>query len=330
MKKVVVIGGGTGTFTVLSGLKKYPLDLTAIVTMSDDGGSSGALRDEYGVLPPGDIRQSLVALSDAGTVMRKLFNHRYQKGALSGHSFGNIFISTLEQVTGGLDEALEVVSKILNIRGRVIPVTLSKVKLVVELKNAKIIRGEDALRSYHLVSRFGIKKMHLEPRAAANPKAVAAIRNADLIVVGPGHLYGSLIPNFLVSGVANAFAKSKAKKVYVANLMNRHGHTDDFSVSDYVHALESVIGKKGVFDIVIYNTQNPPQALIKRYSDEGEPVRLNRSRKNGKNGKDRFKVVGANLLSLKIARIKKGDRLSWQRALIRHDSQKVAKILAEL
>src|SRR5262249_19017842 len=151
--------------------------------------------------------------------------------------------STLEQVTGSLDKALDIVGKVLNIRGQVVPVTFSKTKLIVELKNGKMIHGEDALRGYQLVSRFGIKRIHLEPRAEANPKALQAIKEADLIIVGPGHLYGSLIPNFLVKDIGKAFAKSKAKKVYVANLMNRHGHTDYFSVGDYVDTLERVIGK---------------------------------------------------------------------------------------
>ena len=320
IKKVVVIGGGTGTFTVLSGLKNYPVELTAIVTMSDDGGSSGVLRDEYGVLPPGDVRQSLVALSDAGPIMRDLFNHRYSGGGLSGHNFGNLFISTLEQVTGSLDQALDVISKVLNIRGHVVPVTFSKVKLMVELKNGKLIHGEDALRGYQLVSRFGIKRIHLQPKAIANPKALQAIKEADVIVVGPGHLYGSLIPNFLVQGIGKAFAKSKAKKIYVANLMNRHGHTDSFSVGDYVETLERVIGKKGVFDAVVYNTKKPAPALVKRYSDEGEPV----SNNHGKNG---YKLIGADLLSTKKVKVKKGDTLNWQRALIRHDSDKLAKAI---
>jgi uncharacterized cofD-like protein len=322
IKKVVTIGGGTGTFTVLSGLKKYPLDLTAIVAMSDDGGSSGVLRDEYGVLPPGDVRQSLVALSDAGPVMRNLFNHRYRGGGLSGHNFGNLFISTLEQVTGSLDKALDVVSKVLNIRGQVVPVTFSKVKLLVELNNGKMIHGEDALRSYHLVSRFGVKRIHLEPRAVANPKAIQAIKEADIIIVGPGHLYGSLIPNFLVKGISEAFIKSKAKKIYVANLMNRHGHTDGFSITDYVDTLERVMGKKGVYDAVVYNTKKPPQVLVKRYADEGEPVEIGKKEK-----KNKFKLVGANLLAKTIAAVKKGDKLHWQRALIRHDPDKLASAI---
>src|SRR6185436_7247989 len=226
IKKVVTIGGGTGTFTVLSGLKKYPLELTAIISMADDGGSTGRLRDEFGVLPPGDLRQGLVALSEDGSTMRKLFNHRYEKGGLEGHSFGNLFISTLEQVTGNLDKALDVAGEILKIRGRVVPVTLTKVKLVTELKNGKMLEGEDVLGNYQLVSRFGIKRIYLKPKAQPNPKALQAIKEADVIVIGPGDLYTTMIPNLLVIG--KAIAKSKAKKIFVANLMNKHGHTDDF------------------------------------------------------------------------------------------------------
>lgn len=331
-KKIVVIGGGTGTFTVLSGLKRYPVDLTAVVTMADDGGSTGRLRDEFGVLPPGDLRQCLVALSDADLVMRKLFNHRYDRGELKGHNFGNIFISTLEQVTGSLDRALDVAGEILNIRGRVVPVTLTKVDLVTELKNGKVLHGESALSDYQLVSRFGIKKSFLTPAAKANPKALQAIKEADLIVVGPGNLYASLIPNFLVAGIGRAFIASKARKVYVANLMNKHGHTDDFFVSDYVHILERVIGpkagaargrKKGVFDAVIYNTKKPAQALVYKYADEGEPVVCGTECLQGD-----FELIGANLLADSLAQTAKTDLL--RRTLIRHDSDKLAKVLMGL
>ena len=324
MKKIVTIGGGTGTFTVLTGLKKYPLDLTAIVTMADDGGSTGRLRDEYGVLPPGDLRQCLVALSAGNGVMRELFNHRYHKGDLAGHSFGNIFISTLEQVTGSLDKALDVVGKVLNIKGRVVPVTLSKIKLVVELNNGKVINGEDALRGYQLVSKFGIKKIYLKPKAVANPKALKALKEADIIVVGPGHLYGSLIPNFLVPGISRAFIQSKAKRVYVANLMNKHGHTDDFTVQDYLLTLERAIRKSDVFNVVVYNTKAPAPALLKKYANEGDMVEYQTAPKHS------YKAIGANLLSEKMIRMKKGDALGWQRALIRHDPDKLARVIAKL
>ncbi len=323
MKKVVTIGGGTGSFTVLSGLKRYPLDLTAIVTMADDGGSTGILRDEFGVLPPGDLRQCLVALSDADMVMRKLFTHRYTTSDLAGHNFGNLFISTLEQVTGSLDTALDLCGDILKIRGRVVPVTLSKTQLVTELKNGKVLHGETELGDYQLVSKFGIKKMRLPPKSKPNPKALKAIHEADVIIVGPGDLYTSLIPNFLVSGIANAFIKSRAKKVYIANLMNRHGHTDDFTTLDHVRALETTIGKKNIFDVIVYNTKKPPQALVRKYADEGEPV------DSGLNVRGHgYKIIGANLLADGIAKTTKKD--SVRRTLIRHDADKLARIISRL
>lgn len=323
MKKVVTIGGGTGTFTVLSGLKQYPLELTAIVTMADDGGSTGRLRDEYGVLPPGDLRQCLVALSDTSLVMRTLFNYRYDKGELAGHSFGNIFISTLEKVTGSLDHALDLVGDILKIRGRVVPVTLSQVRLMTELKNGKKLEGESELSSYQLVSKFGIKKLYLTPKPKANPKAIAAIKEADLIIVGPGNLYGSLLPNFLVGGIGKALITSKARKVYVANLMNKHGHTDGFKVVDYVRMLEQTIGAKGVFDTIVYNTKKPAQALVRKYADEGDPV----SSDTGFEDTSR-ELIGLDLVASELAKQSKKDVV--YRTLIRHDSTKLAKILSEL
>lgn len=321
-KNVVVIGGGTGTFMVLSGLKKYPhLSLTAIVTMADDGGSTGILRDEFGVLPPGDLRQCLVALAKDGTVLRKLFNHRYEKGSLAGHSFGNIFISTLEQVTGSLDKALDTVGDILKIKGSVVPVTLSKVRLHAKLKNGKVLTGEHEITSYQLLSRFGIESLSLSPKARVNPKALKAVAEADLIVVGPGNLYASLIPNFLVPGIGKALAKAKAKKVYVANLMNKHGHTDDFSVADYVKALE-YYGAPSQFDVVIYNTKKPARTLLSRYSDEGEPLTDKHGLPAG------YHPVGKDLLSRAIPAQKKKDML--RRTLIRHDSDKLARAIVEL
>jgi uncharacterized cofD-like protein len=318
IKKIVTIGGGTGTFTVLSGLKKFPLDLTAIISMADDGGSTGRLRDEFGVLPPGDLRQGLVALSEDGSTMRKLFNHRYEKGDLMGHSFGNLFISTLEQVTGSLDKALDVAGEILKIRGRVVPVTLTKVRLITELRNGKMLEGEDMLGNYQLVSRFGIKRIYLKPAATPNPKALQAIKEADMIVIGPGDLYTTIIPNLLVIG--KAIAKSKAKKIFVANLMNKHGHTDDFKISDYIDVMERVIGKQNVFDVVIYNTKKPSKALVKKYSDEGEPVDYKATGK-----KLPYKMLGFPLLAAGAVKLSKADKA--QHSLIRHDSDKLAKAI---
>lgn len=321
-KKIVTIGGGTGRFTLLLGLKKHPVDISAIVAMTDNGGSTGRLRDELGVLPPGDIRQCLIALSGSALTMRNLMSYRFEKGELAGHNFGNILISTLEKITGSLERSLTIVGAILNIKGKVIPVTTDNVELVAQLNDDTIVRGEDALDHYKLLSRVGVKHMHVRPHAKANPRALKAIREADLLVVGPGDIYTSLIPNFLVDDIAKAFVKSKARKVYVANLMNLRGSTDNFSVSDYLRILEDAIGKRGVFDTVICNTRKPSPALLKKYRKEGTPVTCDVSDLQGR------KVLHTDVLASGVATIARGDKL--RRVLIRHDSDKLAKVLIEL
>lgn len=320
-KKIVVIGGGTGSFTVLSGLKRHPVALAAIVAMSDDGGSTGKLRDEYGVLPPGDLRQCLVALSEADLHMRALFNYRFENGGFGGHSFGNLFISTLEQVTGSFEQALEYASEILKINGVVVPVTLENVRLRTELKNGKVLEGEQALTEYQLISKFGIKKMQLYPTATLNPKARALIKEADLVVLGPGNFYSSLIPNLLVPGMRSALKNTRAKKVFIANLMNKHGQTDGFSIGDYLTTIERYVGR-GVFDAVLFNTKIPPQYLLKKYVDEGEPV-PHRTPHN-----DSCEYIGVPLLADELYTPKEGDML--KRTLIRHDPDKLARAILKL
>lgn len=321
-KKIVTIGGGTGHFALLSGLKEHDVDITAIVTMADDGGSTGILRDELGVLPPGDLRQCLVALSEGDDVVRALFTHRFGDGSLKGHNFGNIFISALEHVSGSIDRAVEEVGKILKIRGRVLPVTLQKSKLVMTLRNGKVLRGEHAIADYLLVSKFGIKKVELAPRAILNPRARKAIEEADLIVLGPGNLYSSLVPNLLVAGLSHALKKAKAKKVFVANLMNKHGHTDDFDCARYVDELERHAGTKFI-DMVLYNTASIPSSLVRRYVDEGVPVLGPHSHTN-----KRPQYLGKELFASKIQKQKKGDPL--RRTLIRHDPAKLARAIVGL
>ena len=322
-KKVVVIGGGTGSFTVLSGLKKYNnLDLTAVVSMADDGGSTGKLRDEYGVLPPGDIRQCLVALSEADQLMRELFNFRFSGGSLTGHNLGNIFISAVEKMTGNFNDALKVISMILNVRGLVLPVTLNKVRLQVELNNGKVILGQNEIANNHLVSRFGVKKIYFDKKAKANPEATKAILSADLVVVGPGSFYSSLIPNFLVKGIPEALIATRAKKVFVCNLMNQYGQTDDFTVADFVEGIERFI-KPNTFNYIIYNEQIPSGNLLKKYVDEGQPVLLGEKKKNSSH-----KFVGVKLLNDKIPKRAKGDPLA--RTLIRHNPEALAKAIVNL
>ena len=234
-KNIVVIGGGTGTFTVLSGLKKYPVNLTAIVSMADDGGSTGKLRDELGVLPPGDVRQCLVALSTSDRLMRELINYRFEGGNLKGHSFGNLLLSALEKTTGSFDSAVEKAGEILRIEGTVLPATLDKVTLVARIGN-RTVRGEQTIRDTKL--NGSAPRFSLVPGGRANPKALAAIRSADAIIVGPGSFYTSIIPDLLVRGVSEAIRKSRAKKIFICNLMTHAEHTRGFAVADYAEALK--------------------------------------------------------------------------------------------
>ena len=311
MKKIVVMGGGTGNFTVLRGLKKHPVDLSAIVSMADDGGSTGILRDELGVLPPGDVRQCLVALSDSSRLMRSLMNYRFENGGLGGHSLGNLILSALEKVTGSFERAVEEMGRILYIKGKVIPVTTHQVRLKMILNNRKLLEGEREIYLSHEIDK-GYSKIYLEPFPKPNPHALSEIMNADLIVIGPGGLHTSIIPNLLVDGVSKALRESQAKKVFICNLMNRKGQTTGYKVSDYLKEIVHYLGED-VFDYILVNNQTPDLALIERYAEEGELV---------ENDIDDSRTISANLLG-ELTEKRKGDIM--RRSLIRHNSTQVTK-----
>ncbi len=319
MKSVVTIGGGTGQFTLLSGLKKYPVKLSAIVSMADDGGSTGVLRDELGVLPPGDIRQCLVALSESETVMRELFNYRFDQGGLRGHNFGNIFLSALEKITGSIDEAVRVSGTVLATRGEVIPVTTGNVVLVAGRE--KVLQGQYAIELAPLLERQR-ETLRIEPEVYANPKAVMAIEGADCIIIGPGNFYCSIIPNLLVRGIPEAIARSRAKVVFNCNLMTKSGHSDGFSVIDFVEAVERHLGR-GRLDFVTYNDREPDAELVAKYATEGAPVKLGdvtaASKSKG------FIPLAADLVSRQIIPQRSGDPI--KRTLIRHDSDALAALI---
>lgn len=323
MKKIVVIGGGTGTFTVLSGLKKYSVSLSAIVAMTDDGGSSGILRDELGILPPGDVRQCLVALSEEELLMRKLFNYRFDRGTFKGHSFGNLFMGALEKLTGSFEKAVEMAGKILRIKGQVIPVTLQKVWLRAKLKNNIILKGESEINRSKLLSKYKVKKLFVWPKAKANPKAILAIKTADMIVIGPGNLYCSILPNFLIEGIASAIRKSKALKVYNCNLMTQKGHTDNFKVEDFVDKIEEYLGP-GTIDFVTFNTKKPPKEFLKKYAQKGSQlVEFERETLKKKN------YIGKNFINPKVYPKDPAD-IFLKRTLIRHHPDKLAKVLIDI
>jgi uncharacterized cofD-like protein len=316
MKKIVTVGGGTGNFAVLRGLRNNDVDISAIVSMADDGGSTGILRDELGVLPPGDVRQCLVALSDSSRLMRSLMNYRFENGGLGGHSFGNLLLSALEKVTGSFEKAVEEAGKILFIKGKVIPVTTHQVRLKMILDDRKVLEGEKEVYLSQEIDR-GYKSIYLEPYPKANPHAINEIMNADMIVVGPGGLHTSLIPNLLVEGICEALSHTQAKKTFVVNLMNRKGQTTGYKVSDYLKELERFIGKD-VFDYILVNNESPPPALIEAYAQEGDLV---------VNDLDEDRVLSAHLLG-EVERAAKGDIL--KRNLIRHDPKKLAQELMKI
>lgn len=321
MKKVVTIGGGTGSFMLLSGLKKYPIELSAIVSMADDGGSTGILRDELGVLPPGDVRQCLAALSDSSEMLRNLMNYRFEGGGLAGHSFGNLFLSALEKITGNFSLAVAEAARILSVQGEVIPVTEMDTKLHMELCNGKLLRGEHEINTNVRVERVGVKQVFLDPRSKANPLAVKRLLAADLIIIGPGNHYCSIVPNLLVGGVAEAIRKSKAKVVYNCNLVNKRWHTDTFTLEDYVEDIERYIGKPRI-DYVTYNAKRPSAALLKKYADESV---LTGRRSDAV--KHHYRIIRTNLLSTQAVRHDTADAIATTRSFIRHDSEKLAKVL---
>jgi len=264
---ITVLGGGSGRFTLLEGLKALPVEINAIVTMTDSGGSSGRLRTELGVLPPGDVRQCLVALSNSPRLMLDLFNYRFENGSsLSGHNFGNLFLTALEKTTGDFETAIQEAGKMLDITGNVIPVTLDKAELCAELEDGSVIEGETNIDIPN-GRRPKIKRVFLKPQAKASPKAIAAVQNSDLIVIGPGDLYTSIIPNLLVSGMAGATCASKARKVFILPLATKHGETDGFLGSDFVSEIEKYSGCK--MDAVIANSTPFGKATQAKYAKEG-------------------------------------------------------------
>ncbi len=312
-KKIVVIGGGTGTFTVLSGLKKYFSDLTAIVTMADDGGSSGRLREEFGILPPGDIRQALIALSRSDNAMlAQLFGYRFSDSkSFKGHSFGNLMLTALERITGDFQMAILEAGKILGIQGAVIPVTLDNVRLFAELDNGDVVRGEMNVSVPQYDHRRMIARIWLEPKATVNPLAVRAIADADLVIVGPGGFYTSILPHLLIPGIIEALQQTKAKVAHVANLMTKGGETNDFRASDFLRVLESYLGPN-VIDAILINTKRPTAKRFKPYAKEGAGV-----------------VFPDMARSSNRLRVIRGDFLR-DRGFLRHDSEKIAKVIRRL
>jgi uncharacterized cofD-like protein len=315
LKKVVTIGGGSGSFSILRGLREFPLDITAVVNIFDSGSSSGMLRDEFGVLPPGDVRRALLALSagDQAEILRQLFNFRFNGGTgLSGHSFGNLFLVALSSIYGGDAEAIEKASELLNIKGKVFPVSLDKAHVHAILENGEEIIGETNIDIPKHDGNLRITEVFLDPPAHLYEKADIAIRNADIVVICPGDVYSSLAPTLLTEGMCGALNESQAQIVWACNMMTKWGETDGFSASDFARELTRYSGVD-MFDHVIVNTHAIDEEIREYYAKAKQyPVQLDEE----------------NLMRF-TKHLIKGDLLS-RADLVRLDSDKVARIIADL
>lgn len=310
MKKtrIVVIGGGTGLSTVLRGLKHYPFDITAIVTVSDDGGSSGRLRDDYDIPPPGDIRNVIAALSDTEPLLEQMFQYRFSNSQdLGGHSLGNLMITALTDITGDFSSAITQMSKILKVHGRVIPAANNKVNLHAELLDGSIINGESKIPTVNKK----IKRVFLVPEDVKPlPEAISAIESADIILIGPGSLYTSIIPNLLVKEIGESIVQTKARKIYICNLMTQQGETLQYQAADHVNAIYSHVGKS-FLDAILVNSNDFPSPIKANYREqEAEPVKVN---------VDELEKLGLEIIKKDIATIKNGA--------IRHDAKAIAEWL---
>ncbi len=329
MKNIVIIGGGTGTFTLLSGLRKFSVNNSVIVSSADDGGSTGRLRKEVGVkMSVGDIRQCLVGLSYTEPLLKSLFNYRFEQGPLSGHAVGNIILAALEKLSGNEEKAISAVAKILNVRGEVLPVTLFPTLLSATLQSGKQVVGEHTIDEPKEQHRSPIQSLELEPAGPVNPRALKAIKRADVIVFGPGDLFTSTLPNLLVKGVREALLKSSAKKIFIVNIMTKPGQTDGFKASDFVKTFQRYLNPKSEensLDAVIVNTKKPSAIGMKQYQKSGATVVVADMATLKGIG---VKVFSAPLLCRRTFTRANGDVLD--RSFLRHDADKTAKLIWDI
>lgn len=309
--KVVVIGGGTGLSTMLRGLKQYTSHITAIVTVGDDGGGSGKLREDLGMLPPGDIRNCILALADTEPLMEDLLQYRFTEGSLKGQCFGNLFLAAMVGISENFEDAVQKMSSVLAVKGKVLPVTLDDMKLIAELENGEIIEGESKIPSEVIVRKTRIKKIAIKPiDAKPLEEAIKAINNADVIIMGPGSLYTSIIPNLLVKGIPEAICKSPAKKVYISNVMTQPGETDGFKVSNHLKVLMDY-GVAGNIDYVIANNGIIPPDIKEKYARENAELVV---------------LDYENISNLNVNVIE-ADLIKITKRYVKHNAEKLAELI---
>ncbi|MFA6392227.1 MAG: gluconeogenesis factor YvcK family protein [Patescibacteria group bacterium] len=323
-KNVVTIGGGTGTSVVLSGLRKYPVKLSAIVTMMDSGGSTGQLVRDFNVHPMGDVRQALLALSRAEKERRDFFEFRFDQANLLGHNAGNLFLAGYEKQLGSFEQAIKKAYEYLEVEGEVIPVTLTRTELVAQLAGGRKIFQEHSFDDL-VKKKNTFQKLLLSKRASANPRAISAIKKADAIIICPGNPLRSVLPNFLVGGIRQAFKNSKAPVIFCANLLNKKGQTDSMDLAEVVDFFEKYIGK-GVIDYVIYNSEKISGKMLKKSKLDDEVIMpINEKKLNSAD----YQAVSALLLATEVYQQKKSDVL-LKRTGIRHDPKKLATIIMQI
>ncbi len=306
--KVVTIGGGTGLSVLLRGLKKYPLEITAVVTVADDGGSSGKIRSDMNIPSPGDIRNVIAALSDVEPYLEKMFQYRFDSGEVKGHPVGNLMIAAMTDIHGDFSTAVKVMSRILNVRGTVLPTTNDIATLNAVLSDGEIIRGESSITKAGGV----IDHVYITPsRVKPNEDVLKAIEEADYIIMGPGSLYTSIIPNLVISNVSEKIRESKAKKIYVCNVMTQHGETDNYSVCDHIVAINKHV-EENIFDLVIANSREFDDSILSKYHKEKqEPVKIDQ---------EKIQELGIKL-------IKNNDVGIVDNNTIRHNADKVSELI---
>ncbi len=309
--RVVIIGGGTGLPVLLRGLKQYPVDITAIVTVADDGGSSGRLRDDLHIPPPGDIRNVLAALSDVEPLIEEMFQHRFKtSNELSGHSLGNLILAAMTSITGNFVHAIQEMSKVLNVHGKVLPAANTSVVLHAEMEDGSIISGESKIPySGKKINRVFLTPHNIQPL----PETVQAIRQADLIIIGPGSLYTSILPNLLVPKLGKEVCRSKAKKIYICNLMTQAGETYGFTASDHVKAIHDHVGCTCINAILVHNQEIPKDIQLRYNQELAHPVKYDMP----------------NLFDMGLE-IVHGDIAELEKGALRHDPKKVAGILYKM
>lgn len=325
MKKVVVIGGGTGTFTVLSALANKDYSLSALLTMVDDGGSNRVLRDEFGLLPTSGIRLAMVALSSEPSLMRELFTYRFSKGTgISGMTFGNLFLAAVTDIVGSQEKAIEATNKLLSVKGEIVPMSYGDVKLVAEFENGLKVTGEHEIDEPKHDGKLRIKTLTTEPKAQINPQAEKEILGADVIILGPGDFYTNTIANLIIDGVVPAIVKSKAKVIFVTNLMTKYGEAYDYKASDYITDLGKYMPVDRVNVVLINNDMEYPKSALEKYEEEQSiPVHDDLGENLGKT-----KIVRAPLVLKKELKPQEGDVL--KRSIIRHSRKKLGEELQKI